>query len=199
MPKNSEKNSVRWHSNPTCYQEEFFIKKGLFLAVQGTLNAIIWNFFVYECDHVYKSAMRCQSSNKSRLWPLFDEEWASGYSHHFTHHLRTGTFSFKKTKHKNSNDIVKNWNNCECNEHKIKNTFSGYHINHKIPYRMIISTSWKKLLLLVLPKVSTNHNYSKMYKVNAEDKIGIFIINVKFQSLSNSMVIYYIPFHIISF
>jgi len=52
MPKNSEKNSVRWHSNPTCYQEEFFIKKGVFLAVQGTLNAIIWNFFVYECDHV---------------------------------------------------------------------------------------------------------------------------------------------------
>lgn len=38
-----------------------------------------------------------------------------------------------------------------------------------------------------------------MYKVNVEDKIGIFIINVKFQSLSNSMVIYYIPFHIISF
>ena len=49
-----------------------------------------------------KSAMHCQSSNKSRLWPLFDEEWASSYSHHFTHRLRTGTFSFKKTKHKNS-------------------------------------------------------------------------------------------------
>ena len=41
MPKNSEKNSVRWHSNPTYYQEEFFIKEVLFLAVQGTLNAII--------------------------------------------------------------------------------------------------------------------------------------------------------------
>lgn len=52
MPKNSEKNSVSWHSNPTCHQEEFFLKKGLFLAVQGTLNAIICNFFAYECDHV---------------------------------------------------------------------------------------------------------------------------------------------------
>ena len=35
MPKNSEKNSVRWHSNPTCYQEEFFIKKVCSLLFKG--------------------------------------------------------------------------------------------------------------------------------------------------------------------
>ena len=99
-----------------------------------------------------KSAMHCQSSNKSRPWPLFDEEWASSYSRHFTTAKEQVLFRLKKQNTKIANDIVKNWNNSECNEHKFKNTFSGYHINHKIPYRMIISTSRKNYCFLYFQK-----------------------------------------------
>lgn len=132
---------------PHAIKKNFSSKKVCSLLFKGhwmPLFEISLSMNVIMC----KSAMRCQS----RLWPLFDEEWASSYSHHFTHHLRTNTFSFKKQNTKIANDIVKNWNNCECNEDKFKNTFSGYHINHKIPYRMIISTSWKNYFFLYFLK-----------------------------------------------
>ena len=120
MPKSSEKNSVRWHSNPHAIKKNFH-QKGLFLAVQGIAwnssdcfesfsplnnvvpegvitpwsNRMIFRLFkghwmpLFEISLsinviMCKSAMHCQSSNKSRPWPLFDEEWESSYSHHFT-------------------------------------------------------------------------------------------------------------------
>ena len=138
MTKSSEKNSVRWHSNPHAIKKNFSSKRFVPCCSRDSLKFIRLLWVISPLNNVVtervittwsnrmkfrlfkghwmplfeislsmnvimcKSAMRCQSSNKSRPWPLFDEEWASSYSHHFTHRLRTGTFSFKKTKHKNS-------------------------------------------------------------------------------------------------